>query len=109
MPMDPLRCVPRSLRSLGCAAAFAAALLALGCGWTDEERRNFLNDCLTNARLDDDALRREICSCWLERISELYSLDELNAGDQTVVRENERVGQECARDHGVEAYFPPLE
>lgn len=99
----------RLARSGRLAAWIALPALATGCGWSDEDRRTFLNDCLTNARLDDDVLRNEICNCWLERISALYSLDALNGGDKVVVSENERVGQECARDHGVEAYFPPLQ
>jgi hypothetical protein len=94
-------------RRVAIALAIALAGLATSCGWSDEQRRNFLNDCLTNARLDDDQLRNDICNCWLERISALYSLDELNSGSAEVQRENERIGQECARDHGVEAYFPP--
>jgi hypothetical protein len=107
--MHPHRSALRPIRRRA-AAWIALAALAAGCGgWSEEQRKSFLNDCLTNARLDDDVLRSEICTCWLERISELHSLDELNSGDREAMADNERVGQECARDHGVEAYFPPTQ
>ncbi len=101
-------------RASGHSRGPAAALLALcalcaGCGWSDEERRSFLNDCLTNARIDDDALRNRICSCWLDRSSELYSYDELQSSDAVIRADFTRIVQECARDNGVEAYLPPLE
>jgi hypothetical protein len=107
--MESQRRLGRRARARSFAVWIALCAIVTGCGWSDQQRRSFLNDCLTNAHLDDDVLRSEICQCWLERISELYSLDELNGGGSDVVADNERVGQECARDHGVEAYFPPLQ
>ena len=92
----------RRLFVLGSAVWIAAC----SGGWSADEKAQFMNDCLTNVRLEDPQLRKVICTCWLDRISEQYSLSEINSGNQTAQAAFVAIGKACSAEQGVRASLP---
>jgi len=85
-----------------------SALWIAGCngGWSADEESEFMNDCLTNVRLEDPQLRNVICTCWRDRVSTQYSLAEINSGDQTTQAAFVAIGKACSAEQGVRATMP---
>jgi len=85
-----------------------SALWIAGCssGWSADERSEFMDNCLTNVRLEDPQLRKLICNCWTEQISEQYSLAEINSGNQTAQAAFVSVGKACSAQQGIRASLP---
>jgi hypothetical protein len=90
------------------AGLLAAVLWSAGCqrAWTEEERRGFIDDCLSHARLDDEALRTRLCNCWLERAASAHSHQEIKSSDPQVGQSIVQMGKQCAQDIGIRAYLP---
>lgn len=85
-----------------------SALWIAGCsgGWSADEEVEFMNDCQTNVRLEDPQLRNVICTCWMERVSEQYSLAEINSGNQTAQAAFVAIGKACSAEQGIRASLP---
>ena len=85
-----------------------SALSIAGCssGWSPDEKSEFMDDCLTNVRLEDPQLRILICTCWMEQISEKYSLAEINSGNQKAQATFLAIGKECSAKQGIRASLP---
>ena len=84
----------------------ALSIAACSSGWSADEERTFLDDCLTNVRLEDPELRKLICNCWKEEISGQYSLAEINSGNQTVQAAFVAIGKSCSAQQGIRASLP---
>ncbi len=86
----------------------AAALAATGCSaaWSDEDRKSFIADCLTHVRLDDEALRTRVCSCWLGHAERLGSYETLRGPDPQIGASLAQLGKQCASEVGIRAYLP---
>lgn len=91
-----------------CFFVIGSALSITGCsgGWSADDKSDFLDDCLTNVRLEDPQLRKSICQCWMEQISEKYSLAEINSGNQTAQATFIALGKACSAKHGIRASLP---
>jgi hypothetical protein len=89
-------------------ALLAAALGAVACdrAWTEEQRRDFVEDCLSHVRLDDEALRSRICDCWLGRAASGHSYQEIKSSDPEMGQALVEMGKECAKEIGIRAYLP---
>ncbi|NQZ98807.1 MAG: hypothetical protein HRU01_20075 [Myxococcales bacterium] len=94
-------------RSAPYAAIIALLLMACGpVGWSDDDRSDFMSNCLTNVRLEEEHLRDAICSCWLERTQSKYSYAEANSGNQTIQADFVDIGKVCSSEQGVRAHLP---
>ncbi len=91
---------------LFCVLGFALWIAGCSSGWSADDEKTFLRDCLTNIRLEDAQLRKVICSCWKDRISEQFSLAIINSGDQTAQAAFVAVGKACSAEQGVRASLP---
>ena len=85
-----------------------SALWIAGCsgGWSSDDEKDFMDDCLTNVRLEDPRLRKLICVCWMEQISTQYSLAEINSGNQTAQAAFVAIGKTCSAQQGIRASLP---
>jgi len=93
------------------SAPYAAiiALLLMACwpvDWPDDDKSDFMSDCLTNVRVEEEHLRDAICSCWLERTQSKYSYAEVNSGNQTIQADFFDIAKACSAEQGVRAYLP---
>ena len=89
-------------------ALLAAVLWSAGCqrAWDEQERRDFIDDCLSHVRLDDEALRNRVCNCWLERAANDHSYQEIKSSDPQIGQALVEMGKQCAQDIGIRAYLP---
>lgn len=97
------------MRRSSFAGAVTIALLAASCSggsWSEDDKQDFLNDCLTNLRLKNEKLRSAICNCWLTRTQEQYSLAEVNGNDPAISSAFVQLGKDCSEEHGMRASLP---